>query len=290
MCGPGSCVCGVPFSANEAYICCDGCRIWFHFRCVGLRADSEHVGTWNCPSCLNGGGVNCATHPANIAKAALRAAGCRVIYKAGSKKYEIWNPDNTEVAGSIRDAAARFLPSNRSNAALSLTETAVAKKASSSDDGTDDNLAFGQLDMLGSLHKTAAPRKQTTKAIQRDPLGLSAAALQESIGLAPIIPDKCLTCPKTIRDFRDKANPKQGLNNHRPNCRKHKATAAHLIIVRGLKMAAVGRWTAQDIAIQLNVSCRDLEIFIRAKDREAVYCTEPVCLLLLSSFFVLRIT
>lgn len=45
------CVCGVPYSDDAAYLCCDHCNIWFHFECVGLAKNAKLKGSWFCPSC-----------------------------------------------------------------------------------------------------------------------------------------------------------------------------------------------------------------------------------------------
>lgn len=50
LCG----VCGVNYTSDEFWICCDVCEIWFHGKCVKITpAKEEHIKQYKCPSCSN---------------------------------------------------------------------------------------------------------------------------------------------------------------------------------------------------------------------------------------------
>ncbi|KAL4323506.1 hypothetical protein GQ457_11G017270 [Hibiscus cannabinus] len=50
LCG----ACGENYAANEFWICCNVCEIWFHGKCVKITpARAEHVKQYKCPSCSN---------------------------------------------------------------------------------------------------------------------------------------------------------------------------------------------------------------------------------------------
>lgn len=50
LCG----VCGVNYTSDEFWICCDVCEIWFHGKCVKITpAKAEHIKQYKCPSCSN---------------------------------------------------------------------------------------------------------------------------------------------------------------------------------------------------------------------------------------------
>lgn len=48
LCG----ACGVNYSDDEFWICCDLCEQWFHGKCVKITpARAEHIKQYKCPSC-----------------------------------------------------------------------------------------------------------------------------------------------------------------------------------------------------------------------------------------------
>ncbi|CAM8938822.1 unnamed protein product [Rhodiola kirilowii] len=48
LCG----ACGENYGADEFWICCDICEIWFHGKCVKITpARAEHIKQYKCPSC-----------------------------------------------------------------------------------------------------------------------------------------------------------------------------------------------------------------------------------------------
>ncbi|XP_010493880.1 PREDICTED: PHD finger protein ALFIN-LIKE 4 [Camelina sativa] len=46
--------CGESYAADEFWICCDLCEMWFHGKCVKITpARAEHIKQYKCPSCSN---------------------------------------------------------------------------------------------------------------------------------------------------------------------------------------------------------------------------------------------
>ena len=45
-----STVCCLP-DRGDKMVCCDQCKEWFHFVCIGLDLDSDLEDTWMCASC-----------------------------------------------------------------------------------------------------------------------------------------------------------------------------------------------------------------------------------------------
>lgn len=46
--------CGGYYTADEFWICCDMCEIWFHGKCVKITlAKAEHIKQYKCPTCSN---------------------------------------------------------------------------------------------------------------------------------------------------------------------------------------------------------------------------------------------
>ncbi|KAJ7951549.1 PHD finger alfin-like protein [Quillaja saponaria] len=50
LCG----ACGEHYAADEFWICCDICEVWFHGKCVKITpARAQHIKQYKCPSCSN---------------------------------------------------------------------------------------------------------------------------------------------------------------------------------------------------------------------------------------------